>query len=522
MSVELIRDLLKIDQVIGKDQIEALVEGEIRVPENKPSINKILTIDGDTEVTEVRISQDKVTVNGLVKFKVLYSADDEKQPIHSIEASTDFREEIEIQGAVEEMIADIKSNIEHIDFRLLNESSISVKTVLEIEGKVQSDNNIDIVKEVTGAQGLQVLKEKIKYNDIVGINKSSTIIKEAFELEEDMPDILDILRVDVKSYEKEIKVVDGKVIVAGMVEASIMYFGDDEENQINYINHDIPFTHFVEVPGAVKDMKCNLKLCAEDSYYDIKEDINGSIRIIDLESIVKINAKVYEQKEKEVTVDTYSTNKKFNVVKQEVDITENIDHAEIKETVKGTIEVGEDDFIRNIYNLNAKPVITDYRMVEGKVIIEGLLYVNSLYLSGSTEEIKNVSEEVPYKFYVDIENIDKGIELDIDNALENLNYNKKDSRAIEIEADVKTLVSINRIKRFNIVTEAEELEEDIDRKTRSSITIYVVQKDDTLWDIAKRYNTTIEEIIETNEIVSPDNIMPGEKIIIEKNIEFQL
>ncbi|MTI48869.1 MAG: DUF3794 domain-containing protein [Firmicutes bacterium] len=522
MSVELIRDLLKIDQVVGKDQIEALVEGEIRLPENKPSINKILTIDGDAEVTDINISQDKVKVNGVVKFKVLYSANDEKQPIHSLDASTEFSEEIEIEGATEEMIADIKSNIEHIDFRLIDESRVSVKTVMEIEGKVQSDNNIDIIKEVTGAQGLQVLKEKIKYNDIVGTNKSSTIIKEAFELEEGMPDILDILRVDVKSYEKELKVVDDKVIVAGVVEASIMYFGDDEENQINYLSHEIPFTHFVEISGAVKDMDCNLKLQAADSYFDTKEDINGNIRIVDLESIVKIDAKVFEQREKEVTVDTYSTSKKFNVVKQEVDITENIDRAEIKEIVKGKVGIRDNDSIKNIYNLNAKPIITDYRMVEGKVIIEGLLNVNSLYLSGATEEITNVSEEIPYKFYVDIEGIDEGVELDIQNALENLNYNKKGDGEIEIEADVKTLVSINRIKKFNIVTQAEELEEDIDKKTRPSIIIYVVQKEDSLWDIAKRYNTTVEEIIETNDIASPDNIMPGEKIIIEKNIEFEL
>lgn len=521
MAVELIRDLLKIDQVIGKEQVEALVEGEIRLPQNKPNINKILTIDGDSEVTESKVDKDKVFISGIVKFKVLYNAHDENQPIHSLEASTDFREEIEIKGATEEMISDIKSNIEHIDYRLVDEYSISVKTVLELEGKVQSNNNIDIVKEVMGAEGLQVLKEKIKYNDVVGENNGSTIIKEAFEIEEEMPDILDILRVDVKAYEKETKVVDGKVIVAGVVESSIMYFGEDQENQINYMKHEIPFTHFVEIPNAIKDMNYNLKIYADDSYFDTKEDINGNIRIIDVEAMVKINAKVYDQKEKEVTVDTYSTNKKFNVTKQEVDITENIDCSEVKDVVKGTIEISE-DIIKNIYNLNVKPTITDYRIVEGKVIIEGLMGVNALYLSGTTDEVSNISQEIPFKTYMDIEKLDEGIELDINNGIENLNYKKIDDNTIEVEVNVKTLVSVNRIKKFNIVTEAEELEEELDKKTRPSITIYVVQQSDTLWDIAKRYNTTIEEIIETNDIMTPNNIMPGEKIIIEKNIEFEL
>ncbi len=40
----------------------------------------------------------------------------------------------------------------------------------------------------------------------------------------------------------------------------------------------------------------------------------------------------------------------------------------------------------------------------------------------------------------------------------------------------------------------------------------MVQRDDILWDIAKRYNTTVDEIIESNNIISPpSNLMPGEK-----------
>ena len=522
MAIELIKDLLKIDQIVGKDQTQALVEGNLTVPDNKPNITKVLTVDGDVEVTNTKIVKDKVIVNGLVKFKVLYSADDELQPIHSFDARTDFREEIEIEGTTEEMIADIKSNIEHIDFELVDDSMISVKTVLDIEGKIQRDNAIDIVREVAGGQGVQVKKEVIKYDDIVGSNRSSTIIKEAFELREDDPDILDILRIDVKTYEKEAKVVDDKVIVAGVVEASIMYFGDDEDNQINYVTHEIPFTHFVEVPGSLKDMKCNIKLLSEEPHLDIKEDVNGNMRVLDLESVVKIDARVFEIREREITVDTYSTNKRFNIKKETVDITENIDHKELREVVKGTIALESDDIIRSVYNLNAKPIITDYRLIEGKVIIEGLLDVNALYLSDTTNEVKNSRQEIPFKSYVDMDDVTEGIEVDVENILEGVKYNRVNGKEIEVEATVKNVLSINRVKKISIVTEAEELEEEIDKNQRPSIIIYVVQKNDTLWDIAKRYNTTIEELIETNEILSPENIMPGEKIIIEKNIDFEM
>jgi len=334
---------------------------------------------------------------------------------------------------------------------------------------------------------------------------------------------VDILRVDLKAYERETKVVDDKVIVAGVVVCSIMYFGDDEDNKINYLSHEIPFTHFVETTGAMKDMNCNIRLQASNPDYDIKEDINGDIRIIDVEAMVKIDAKIYEQREKEVTVDTYSTKKKFNIKKQEVIVTENIGENITKEIVKGLLNIsGEDDTIKNIYNLNAKPILTDYRIVEDKIIIEGLLVADMLYLSGADNEIKGIKQEIPFKTYVDADGLSEDMEIDVENILEDISYNQVDNQEVEIEAIVKNVVSINRIKKINIVTEAEEVDEEIDRKSRPSITIYIVQKDDTLWDIAKRYNATVEELISTNDILAPENIMPGEKIIIEKHIHVEI
>ncbi len=58
-----------------------------------------------------------------------------------------------------------------------------------------------------------------------------------------------------------------------------------------------------------------------------------------------------------------------------------------------------------------------------------------------------------------------------------------------------------------------KLEEDPPGK-KASITIYVVQEGDSLWKIAKKYYTTIEELLKINEIRDPDNLKMGDKIIV--------
>lgn len=46
--------------------------------------------------------------------------------------------------------------------------------------------------------------------------------------------------------------------------------------------------------------------------------------------------------------------------------------------------------------------------------------------------------------------------------------------------------------------------------------VYIVQNGDRLWDIAKRYNMSIDELKDVNEI--EDDVQVGQKLLILKNV----
>jgi LysM repeat protein len=45
-----------------------------------------------------------------------------------------------------------------------------------------------------------------------------------------------------------------------------------------------------------------------------------------------------------------------------------------------------------------------------------------------------------------------------------------------------------------------------------------VQKGDTLWSIAKRYNTTVDALVKLNNIENPSKVTQGMQIMILKNV----
>ena len=46
---------------------------------------------------------------------------------------------------------------------------------------------------------------------------------------------------------------------------------------------------------------------------------------------------------------------------------------------------------------------------------------------------------------------------------------------------------------------------------------YIVQPDDTLWDIAKKFHTTVGTIISTNELAD-DQVKRGQRLLLVKEI----
>jgi hypothetical protein len=548
MGVILTKELVRVDQVVGEDKTQAIVEGTIMLPDGKPDIERVISVDAtlDTEslVTNILDAKiGKVIVEGNIDVRAMYVADvpegQPQQPVHFVEGQIDFSFFVKIPGVRKDMDVRVRAKIEHIQhsFDPNRPREIKVRIIVMFFVKVTRRVEIEIVIDAIGPKDLQVLKKTLRIEDVIGEARAQNIVKSDVGVPEEKPDIEQILQVEAEAREISTKIIKNKIIIEGVLEVGILYVAIAPEGQplqpVHFMEAQIPFTQFVEIPGAEEGMAKFVRVEVEHIKGRRKDE-----RTVTIEAILKVKAKVFETKIMQIVIDVFSPSEELEVEKTRLKLDQVIGEDENEIVVKDVLSVPEEKpDIEQIYRTNCKARVTEARILDGKVIVEGILTLETLYVADVPEgepqqPLHFMEHEVDFTTFVEIPGAEDDMMLDFDVLVEHCSSSTipNEPRRFEVRAVLGLFAKVTQMIEIDIVVnviepeeeeeeekeEKEEKKEEKKEEQKPSMTIYIVQRGDTLWLIAKRYNVTVESIVTANNIANPDAIMPGQQLIIPR------
>jgi len=229
MGVYLTKELVRVDKVVGEDKTQAVVEGTIMLPDGKPDIERVISVDAtlDTESLETDILDSrigKVIVEGNVDVNAMYVADvpegQPQQPVHFVEGEIDFSFFVKIPGVKKDMDVRVRAKIEHIQhsFDPNRPREIKVRLIVMFFVKVTRRVEIEIIIDATGPKDLQVLKKTLRIEDVIGEARAQNIVKSDVGVPEEKPDIEQILKVEAEVREVTTKIIKNKISIEGVLE----------------------------------------------------------------------------------------------------------------------------------------------------------------------------------------------------------------------------------------------------------------------------------------------------------------
>ena len=169
-----------------------------------------------------------------------------------------------------------------------------------------------------------------------------------------------------------------------------------------------------------------------------------------------------------------------------------------------------------IYNVSTTSSINNVKIVGTKAIYEGEVSVNILYESTEVTRI----DKKEFKFPINYElNIIEGMSeenLDIMVDVEKYEISSQTDN-IQINIDLNISTKMFKTIELNIIEDLEEKE--LEDKEEYSIIVYFVKAGDTLWNIAKKYRSTVENIKQINNIEDEDKLEINQQLFIPRYVE---
>lgn len=514
MAMELIKENIECEQLLHEDFSDTVVKAEYVIPDTNPDVNEVLMIDAKPVIVAKEVMQDKVLIEGQLEYTILYLAkEDESTGVHSVTYVGKFSNYVEIPGAEHKMTCDADSYVEHMECNIVNERKIAIEGIVKLKAEVYKNYDFEVIKDVTGSQDIQMLKNPTTVDKIVGNVSEDLVAKSQIQIPMDKPQIGNVLKCDVNIGKKEVRVMEGKISINASVIVGVLYRGKDTRDLV-YVEDDVEVNKEVDLEGVNPTMDSYADFKVDTVGIDIKEDDLGENRTFIVEALIKSNSKVMYKEEMDVIQDAYSPSSLMQMNKKDYELNVTHGQATIQSIVKYNIEMDSGSpKISQVLMACGKVCITDKKLVEDKVILDGVLNVDVLYRTTDEEKyVYTVNEEIPFSCSVEV----PGCKIDMQcigkASLENIEASIE-ADTIAIKAVVEVYSRVNYITHKEFLVDMTSVEGELPKK-KASLIIYVVQNGDTLWKIAKKYASTVEDLVKLNDIEDQEVVKVGNKLII--------
>ena len=238
--------------------------------------------------------KNKVIVDGVATVQVLYVAAEPDQPVHQFHHSFNFSDFIEVPGADESTDVRVDVQVESAEVEVPDGESVRADLVLKLTAMATRPKRLTVVTKVHDMAAETAL---LKIDHVVGEGSAQVVLREAFEPPDPKPVAEKIVETTIQQVKvTETNIIDGKVIVRGFLDVSLVYVGKTPDQAVHAVERRLTWRTFVEVPGAKEGMTVDARAVVEF----LRADTEGP-KII-LEAVIKVIVRVVETLQREVVV----------------------------------------------------------------------------------------------------------------------------------------------------------------------------------------------------------------------------
>lgn len=492
MDILLKHEDYKYLKILSDNTIEESVEAELTLPEYMPEILRIIKSVAETKINSCNIVGERVTVDGVCELRMIYTAED--GGIYSFSQTRPFVrywENPEFSNA-----ADVSANVvvSFVNCRATGTKRAEIKAGLKINFNVFTEEKEDIIS-LGDINNIEQKTVSLKSMSLGCKKTRSFSMSDTVTL--NMPAAF-LLSTKACAVCSEIRKINNKVMVKGEVIVDICYVNSNDKTIAEHIKHNLPINQILEFDGMQEHYKGDVFLQVASTDVIMKGESAGSATSLDVSLVLDAHITMWEEKELLVISDAYAVDKALEIKQSPYTFLQALDEIKDTHSFSGEFKVSGDD-IYSIVDSYGELTNTQVKLENGDLVVSGGMNISAI-IKDSSGNLSSVNKIFDYSYKKNGEFEGKKIFFKPDVVLTNLECKPKNGNSVGFFAEINICGNVFEQITIDVVTEISESDVPIKRNC-NAITIYFPEKsEESLWSIARRYNTTVKAIAAENDL----------------------
>ena len=482
---------------------------ETIVPDYNPDISRIVAISSCLLLRSRSMTDNKLTVSGTVKVTLLYVAES-MQELQTMEYSIPFDHSFDgtIPQNCEEAV--VEGHIRSAEARMLNPRKIFTRLDLEWKATPYCPSTLVVCGAITKQSdySIETMCEDQDVSLIRSVSEKDFVFSETLTLPGGREAIKNLLCSTVKLRVSEAKCIGSKVILKGIARISVLYTA--ENGSLYSYAEDLPFSQILEgISEESNDISISAILNMSDCEIYSGGDGNDG-RSVSIKLFLSAFLTLRQTQTVCCITDLYSTACELETETETITLSSAPEYETVTENIREQLDTGTE--VRSVLTADVCFGGIAIKQNDDRVLLQASATVSALYIDESGVPL-TVNRQVDITSEVITSG---GVQVGIQNASIGDISTNINANGLELRFPVQFLIvsssqhSCESLMRLC----AEHMKER--EPNAPSLVLRSVDDSKRLWDIAKQYRTTVQEILSANELADGIAVKPGQMLLIPR------
>ncbi len=490
------------------------LDEEVFVPEGKPEIWKILFKKGEAYQEPAVGNGKSLRIKGRMEYWIWYLSAAEGK--HScITGAIPFEEEVDLPE--EGWKGEISLEVEDFSVSILHPRKLRINGLVGVTIRLNKEENPKICYEVSGVKGAQQKKKTCKALQFLGEKTETLRIRQNMEIPSSSENLEELLFSHIALRSPDFLPMDGKVKVQGDLDVCCVCRSEEEENPVFCLSRMIPFQgelNFSESRSGGILLAVPKLIHREVS---IAQDADGENRLLAVDGVLEVHMKMWEEVMVPVLSDVYSPEVEVTVERECICLPKLCVKNQARMKLADTVSLPANERVLQVCGCDGWVKVDSVEEKPEGLLAEGVLFYWGLYASaGNGDGFANFAGAAPFSFVIDMGKKEDACGCtcyQVIPRLEQLNMSLIGNSEMECRAAILFDAMIWKEEKENVIVKGAEAPIDPEVLNHmSGIIGYIVQPQDSLWDIAKKYYTTEDLIRRKNGVTG--EVKPGDRLVL--------